>query len=57
MVSYAGDSIPNSCWACLTVGLGWTARTRGEDSKLARRLGVSAVCLGVAVLALALMLV
>jgi hypothetical protein len=41
----------------LSVGLGWTAKARSDGSGLVRRLGVSAVCLGVAVLALLFLLV
>jgi hypothetical protein len=58
MASYAdGFHIAQLLLGLLSVGLGWTARARGGDSRLARRLGFSAVCLGVAVLALMLLLV
>jgi len=43
--------------AVLAVGLGWNARMRGADSRVARRLGFSAVCVGGVVLALLLLLV
>jgi hypothetical protein len=58
MASYAdGFHIAQLLLGVLSVGLGWIARARGGDSRLARRLGFSAICLGVAVLALMLLLV
>jgi hypothetical protein len=41
----------------LAVGLGWSARVRAEGSKLARMVRFSALCLGVVVLSLMMLLV
>jgi hypothetical protein len=58
MASYAeGFRFAQLPLGVLSVDLGWIARSRGEDSRLARRLGVSAICLGSLVLALMLLLV
>jgi hypothetical protein len=58
MSSHAGGfSLAQLLLGVLSIGLGWIARARGKDSRLARRLGVSAVCVGVIVLALLLLVV
>lgn len=58
MASYAdGFSLAQLLFGVLAVGLGWTANARGRGSPLARRLGVSAVCLGVVALVLLMVLV
>jgi hypothetical protein len=40
-----------------SIGLGWTARARGEESRSAGRIGFSSVCLGIIALMLSMVFV
>jgi len=58
MASYAdGFRCVQLLLGVLSIGMGWTARTRREASRLARASGFAAICLGVVVLALLMLLV